>query len=86
MERKVLLEKVNVLIEDIASYPVDLSAGKPVDKLHLTNDIGLDSLELTQLIMSIEDEFGFKVADDEFFAKVKTVGDLLNFIEKGLSE
>lgn len=57
-----------------------------VDKLEVTdeknfvNDLGADSLDMVEIIMGIEEEFGLKVKDEEV-DDIKTVGDLVKKIE-----
>ena len=41
---------------------------------------GADSLDVVDLLMSIEDEFGVEVPDDEI-ENIKTVGSLVSYIE-----
>ena len=41
-------------------------------------DLNLDSLDIAELIMNIEDEFGISVDDRE---SLKTVGDVVKYIE-----
>lgn len=48
---------------------------------HLVEDLGADSLDVVELIMAFEDEFGISLPDDEI-AKMKTVGDIVTFINK----
>lgn len=43
-------------------------------------DLDADNLDLIDLVMSIEDEFQLEVPD-EIIEEVKTVGDIVNFIE-----
>ena len=43
-------------------------------------DLGADSLDLVELIMSFEDKFGVEISD-EFAEKLITVKDVLDFIE-----
>jgi len=45
----------------------------------LVEDLGADSLDVVELIMAFEDEFGVSLPDEEI-AKLKTVGDIVNFI------
>lgn len=47
----------------------------------LVKDMGADSLDLVQLLITMEKEFGV-VFDDEQIQKIKTVEDIVNFIEK----
>ncbi|MCR5150368.1 MAG: acyl carrier protein [Clostridiales bacterium] len=46
----------------------------------LAEDLGADSLDLVDLVMSIEDEYGIELPDSEL-EKIKTVSDLCDFIE-----
>ncbi len=42
-------------------------------------DLGIDSLDTVEMLMSLEEQLGFEIELDE---KVDTVGDLVRFIEK----
>ena len=44
-------------------------------------DLGADSLDLVELIMSMEDEFGVEIADEDA-EKILKVSDAINYIEK----
>ena len=44
------------------------------------DDLGADSLDVVDLLMSIEDEFEVEVPDDEI-ENIKTVDDLVKYIE-----
>lgn len=43
-------------------------------------DMGADSLNLTDIVLEIEDAFGFEMPEDDM-QKMKTVGDLVRFTE-----
>lgn len=47
----------------------------------LIDDIGADSLDVVELIMSIEDEFGISISDDDA-AQLRTVRKIVEFLEK----
>ena len=58
------------------------------DQLHLTgveitedssfkDDLGADSIDLVELVMAFEEEFGVEVSYEELEKKVKTVGDAI---------
>jgi acyl carrier protein len=44
------------------------------------DDLGADSLDLVELIMAMEEEFGFEIADEEA-EKLRTVQDVINFVQ-----
>jgi acyl carrier protein len=43
------------------------------------DDLGADSLDLVELIMAMEEEFGMEIADEEA-EKLRTVQDVISFI------
>ena len=44
------------------------------------DDLGADSLDLVELIMAMEEEFGFEIADEEA-EKLRTVQDVISFMQ-----
>lgn len=44
-------------------------------------DLEADSLDLVELIMTMEEKFGIKITDEEA-AEIKTVGDAVDFVER----
>ena len=48
---------------------------------NLQEDLGADSLDIVDLITTIEDEFELSIPD-EAVENIKTVGDIVNYIEK----
>ncbi len=47
-------------------------------------DIDADSLDVVELVMALEEEFNLEIADEEV-EQIKTVGDIINYIEKQIS-
>lgn len=48
---------------------------------NLVDDLGADSLDVVELIMSIEDEFGITISDEEA-SELLTVGKICDYLEK----
>ncbi len=69
-------EKVNTIVAE--KLGVDRAEVTP-DAVFI-DDLGADSLDLVELIMAMEEEFGFEIADEEA-EKLRTVGDVINFIK-----
>jgi acyl carrier protein len=44
-----------------------------------TEDLGADSLDVVELVMALEEEFGIDIPDDDV-ANIKTVGDVVTYI------
>jgi len=51
---------------------------------NVMNDLGADSLDLVELIMSLEDEYGVSVTDESVYEH-KTVGEIADYIESLLN-
>lgn len=47
----------------------------------IKRDLGADSIDILQLLMRIEDQYGIVIPDQEL-AKFETVGDVVAFLEK----
>lgn len=73
-------EKLDKVIEIIVDQ-LDLDADKITAESSLVDDLGADSLDIIELVMSFEDEFGVKMPDEDL-EKIKTVGDIVNALEK----
>lgn len=48
---------------------------------HFIKDLGFDSLDSIELVLSLEEEFGLDIDEDELLEKAQTVGDLLQSLE-----
>ena len=46
----------------------------------VAEDLGADSIDIVDIIMSLEDEFEVEISDENV-ANIKTVGDIVNYIE-----
>ena len=68
-------------IKDIMETELGKNRNDVTLESDIIKDLGLDSLDLVTLIMAVEDEYGF-TADDDEIAALKTVGDVVNYIEK----
>ena len=71
-----VLEKV----KKILSEQFDVEEDRINGDTSIINDLGADSLDVVDLLMSIEDEFEVEVPDDEI-ENIKTVEDLVKYIE-----
>lgn len=61
---------------------------KPSDELNenlsFKDDLNADSLDLVELIMTLETELGIE-ADDSDLEKIETIGDCIKFVEKSIN-
>ncbi|MBQ0102440.1 MAG: acyl carrier protein [Firmicutes bacterium] len=72
-----MFEKVKeILVNDLNVDPANV---KP--DAELVNDLGINSLELADLILNCEEKFGVEVSDDDIHTFI-TVGDVVAYLEK----
>ncbi|HWS42531.1 MAG TPA: acyl carrier protein [Pseudoflavonifractor sp.] len=63
-----------------------------VDAVNITmdtsfeNDLGADSLDLVELSMALEEEFGVEEMSEEDAAGIRTVGDLVRYLQAKIDE
>ena len=74
-------EKVKEIIVD--QIGVDAAEVNPDAKF--VDDLGADSLDLTELIMAMEEEFGVEISDEDA-QQIQKVQDAISFIEKKKGE
>lgn len=79
MSTEEILEKV----VEIVTEKLGVDAEEVTLDSDLTEDLGADSLDLVDLVMALEDEFGVKV-EDEDVENIATIGDIVNYISKEL--
>ena len=70
------IDKVKEVISKQLNKPVEEIAGNH----EVVKDLGADSLDIVEMIMNIEDEFGISVPEDEA-VNIKTVDDIANLID-----
>ena len=67
-------------IRHILCEQLDIEEGSVTMESNIAEDLGADSMDVVDLIMSIEDEFEIEVPDEKI-ENIKTVGDVVNYIE-----
>ena len=67
-------------IKDMIVDQLDVEADEVTMDANIQEDLGADSLDIVDLIMAVEDEFEVKI-DDDASENIKTVGDIVQFID-----
>lgn len=70
-------------IRDILCEQLEQNADAVTMDSLVMEDLGADSLDVVDIVMSIEDEFEIEVPD-EVIENVKTVGDIVKFVEESI--
>ncbi len=74
-----VLEKIKVILAE----QFDVQDDSLKNDTDLQDDLGADSLDVVDLLMSIEDEFEIEIPDEEI-ENIRTVGDLVSYIESNI--
>ncbi len=67
-------------VKEILSKQLEISVDEIKIENSLQEDLGADSLDVVEIVMSLEDEFSIEIADEDT-AKIKTVEDIVKYIE-----
>ena len=67
-------------VTEIIANQLSVAADKIKGNTNIAEELGADSLDLVEILMSLEDEFGISIPD-EAIPEIKTVDDIVNFIQ-----
>ena len=81
MNKQEIIEKVNTLLVE----EFELAPEKLTPAATLKDDLEIDSLDFVDIVVLIDNEFGFK-PKTENFKTLKTLNDFYDFIEKSLKD
>ena len=70
-------------VKKIVVEHLGVDEAKVVENASFIDDLGADSLDTVELVMAFEEEFGCQIPDNAT-EKIKTVGDVIAFIEKAV--
>ncbi|MBR2020654.1 MAG: acyl carrier protein [Clostridia bacterium] len=65
-----------ILVDELQLDPDEITP-----ESELANDLGINSIELADLVMSCEDQFDIEIEDDDIH-KFITIQDVVNYLEK----
>lgn len=66
--KEIIADQLSVKVEDIK------------EDTNIAEELGADSLDLVEILMSLEDEFGVSIPD-EAIPEIKTIKEIVDFIE-----
>nr|WPV76488.1 acyl carrier protein [Naviculales sp.]WPV76574.1 acyl carrier protein [Naviculales sp.] len=67
-------------LQEIVSIQLGVEPSKVKPEADFVKELGADSLDVVELVMTIEDEFGIEI-EDQAASQIATVQDALDYIE-----
>ena len=78
-------DEIRAKIIKIVVENLGVSEEQVTDDAQFAQDLGADSLDQVELVMSLEEEFGAEIRDEDADS-LNTVGDAINYIEKRIAD
>jgi len=80
---EISLENVEKRVKEIIVEQLGVSEEEVVPEASFVDDLGADPLDLVELVMTFEEEFGQEIPDEEA-EKIQTVQDAIDYIKSHL--
>lgn len=77
--------EIEARLRKIVAEQLGVDETQIVPGAHFTKDLNADSLDLVELIMSIEEEFSIEIPDDDA-EKIETVNDALKYLDAHMEQ
>jgi len=76
MTEKEIIDLTNKIFEE--SFEIENDRLRPEAKIF--EDLGLDSLDIVELVVGVQKKFGIRIRDNEKLREIRTLGDVHRFI------
>ncbi len=68
-------------VKSLLANQLNIDESNIEESSKIIDDLGADSLDVVELLMVLEDEFGVSISDEQAL-EIKTVGDIVKIIEE----
>jgi acyl carrier protein len=72
-------------VKNLVISQLGVDASKVTNDSSFIDDLGADSLDTVELVMAFEEEFDMEISDEEA-QKLRTVGDVINYLKDKIPE
>ena len=76
MDKQEVTDKINQVFEE--SFEIEKE--KLLPQANIFEDLGLDSLDVVDLVVALQQKFGIKIRDDQRLRDIRTLEDIYKFV------
>lgn len=89
MQRRLAEQEVVATINEVLEEYFEVERERLLPEMNIFEDLELDSLDIVDLVVAMQDRFGVRIRDDERIRSIRTLGDIYRFVlalqEEGFS-
>ena len=74
-------EEIKTMTNQVFEEFFEIERERLTEEANIFEDLGLDSLDIVDLVVSLQKKFGVKIRDDETLRTIRTLGDIYRFIQ-----
>ncbi|MBU0477897.1 acyl carrier protein [bacterium] len=76
MDKQEIIDKINRVFEE----SFEIKKEKLLPQANIFEDLGLDSLDVVDLVVALQQKFGIKIRDDQRLRNIRTLEDIYKFV------
>ncbi len=80
-----MTEDIAAKVKSIVAESLGVDINEVTENASFVNDLGADSLDTVELVMTLEEQFGIEIPDEDA-EKIQTVGQAIDYIKTKISK